>query len=150
MAAAVSKLNGVELTGHDSASGTMNLTITQQLPRGMPAPAPPAGAAPVGLLPLQLLPLAISGNGPEPRAAAAGAVVVEHVLSLEFEPGVGCALLRGATLSPAEVDIGPAVAAAQEAQQTGSVGRLDALAGLLQASGRPACLIGHFCHAPMS
>lgn len=135
LASTLSHLTGVELSEQDGT--TLHLTLTQSIPRAMPGPllaSPPHAAhhlpqpsQPAGTQDSNMV--LCSGGGSLPDASqgfhptqATGSstqngeqqcIVVEHVLTLEFEPG---AMLRDAGLSPAVVDISEDVRAARAAQ----------------------------------
>ncbi|PNH03615.1 hypothetical protein TSOC_010310, partial [Tetrabaena socialis] len=123
LAAAVSRLTGMELAGHDAAA--LHLSITQTIPRAMPGRELPPTAATASQA------AAASSLDPGGSAAAeGGAVVLEHVLTLELE-GPGSARLRGATLNPPAVEIDEDVRAARDAQAAGGAEGAAALAGLV-------------------
>ncbi len=127
----------MELSEQDGT--TLHLTLTQSIPRAMPGPLlasplssshhQPPHSQLAGTQDSNMVLCGGGGSLPDasqgfPPTQATGSstqngeqqcVVVEHVLTLEFEPG-GSALLRDAGLSPAVVDISEDVRAARAAQ----------------------------------
>ncbi|EFJ50042.1 hypothetical protein VOLCADRAFT_103993 [Volvox carteri f. nagariensis] len=100
LASTVSRLTGVEVAEQDA--NQLHLTITQSIPRSMPGREQFPGVA--SQTPQDTAIGAVDASG-------VGAVVAEHVLTIEFE-APGSAQLRAATLNPPAVDIGEAVKAA--------------------------------------